>query len=870
MNILPNHPQPVWLIALLLGMFGCDEIPAPGSGDSPGAGGSFEGEVARDSDDAFSPALDPIALSEESPPPRRDLDAPTCDADPIAEVRADGSIGSVSELHRYALRVDDGLHLTLLNEDGESLGQFSLELDLPLDERTARAGMWTLRQSVVTTDGERASQDFHGRALGDGRLWWELVHRSGDEALHQWVTVDADFQPSSSTLVRVVDGPGEGITRLPDGRYARLLEVGVAEGRLPQEEVDAWLESALPPTFFTSPAHRLLQATGSDPGLLSALDAHLRRCTLAEREEREASLIRPMARVSCAMEDGQQQKSRCSEAESLVRDLQTLLTINDVMGAVGTGVAITAALVATGTIVAGPAIAVTFVGVTFGTLVVSQAVDRFVQNNRGSIVDGAGRAGSLVTGDSQDGRAFGSFFGGSHGDPHFDTFDGLSYDFQGAGEFILVRGTSSPPFEVQTRQSPLAGLCPHVSVNSSVAMLVGERVLQIQAIDSAEGFLIDGEPVTLTREVTPLSDGVTVVHELESNRWILRWSTGERVRITRRAFASTPLLDVEVGLPPQRAGAVEGLLGSFDGDRSTDLRTQDGTLLQSPIPWNRLTREFGASWRVSPEGSLFVYGEGTDWWTVNDVSFPEVRTRLEDLPAERLEMAITVCEDRGLMSEAAFNSCVLDVGCTGEPGLADSHVDRPETTPVEVLPPLERTLAEGTLPRADNRVLFTFEGLTPAVDDAPPYVQVSDIVDGPGISIFEVTNVYNYPNRPVLRFSPVRALEDVDEAVDADAYVEFTITPLEGAPIIERFHVSMARGANIGPERGLGLRTSQDGFERTLWSDTVLTQRPQIERFSIPIGGAAVDGPTVFRLYVHTSGSARTLEVGDIGVDLRP
>src|SRR5204863_9443964 len=43
--------------------------------------------------------------------------------------------------------------------------------------------------------------------------------------------------------------------------------------------------------------------------------------------------------------------------------------------------------------------------------------------------------------------------GYTDGDPHLTTVDGIQYDFQGAGEFVLLRDGSA--MEVQTRQKPV-------------------------------------------------------------------------------------------------------------------------------------------------------------------------------------------------------------------------------------------------------------------------------------------------------------------------------------------------------------------------------------------------------------------------------
>jgi hypothetical protein len=43
--------------------------------------------------------------------------------------------------------------------------------------------------------------------------------------------------------------------------------------------------------------------------------------------------------------------------------------------------------------------------------------------------------------------------GSSTGDPHILTFDGLHYDFQAIGDFVLVKALDSD-LEIQVRQAP--------------------------------------------------------------------------------------------------------------------------------------------------------------------------------------------------------------------------------------------------------------------------------------------------------------------------------------------------------------------------------------------------------------------------------
>ena len=81
--------------------------------------------------------------------------------------------------------------------------------------------------------------------------------------------------------------------------------------------------------------------------------------------------------------------------------------------------------------------------------------------------------------------------GYSWGDPHYVTADGLIYDMQACGEFVLVetRDSSDPnPLTVQTRTAMYG---PNVSVNTAVATLVDGHRVTIDTFES-EPLRIDG------------------------------------------------------------------------------------------------------------------------------------------------------------------------------------------------------------------------------------------------------------------------------------------------------------------------------------------------------------------------------------------
>ncbi len=183
--------------------------------------------------------------------------------------------------------------------------------------------------------------------------------------------------------------------------------------------------------------------------------------------------------------------------------------------------------------------------------------------------------------------------------------------------------------------------------------------------------------------------------------------------------------------------------------------------------------------------------------------------------------------------------------------------------------PLTVTEFDSPLESAANRILWTFANDSKAPESFPASVEVSKIRDPNELSRFEVTDRYDYPNSPIFRFSPSERAVEPHEALETDAYVEFDITPTDGPVTLNRIVISMASGGSAGAQRGLHLRYNVDDYQSILWKHEAGTTRPDIERISAPLEGVTITGPTRFRLYATSSGSGRTLEIGDMAFDLQ-
>lgn len=277
----------------------------------------------------------------------------------------------------------------------------------------------------------------------------------------------------------------------------------------------------------------------------------------------------------------------------------------------------------------------------------------------------------------------------SNGDPHLLTFDGLRYDFQAAGEFVLTRSTADD-FEVQVRQTmfPASSV---VAVNSAVALRVaGDRVGVYATPDG---------PVTRVNGGPPVSapDGV----KLPRGGTVTTWSDDGTVTVdgpdSVRLIAH-PIgvwgLSVSVGAPPARAGTLEGLLGDHDGDPGDDLASRGGGRVSQPPTFESLYPGYADSWRVEASRSLFDYEPGQSTATFTDRRFPDRLLTVGDLPNRAT--AELVCRRAGVTDPQTLADCALDVGLTGQVAFAEDAARTQRDVPTAGDVNLEVTRAGAT------------------------------------------------------------------------------------------------------------------------------------------------------------------------------
>src|SRR5690554_2405050 len=260
--------------------------------------------------------------------------------------------------------------------------------------------------------------------------------------------------------------------------------------------------------------------------------------------------------------------------------------------------------------------------------------------------------------------------GDSAGDPHLRTLDGLAYDLQAVGEFVLVEAFAGKPLQIQVRQQPEPGSrCANVSYNTAVAArLGGYRV----TVDSrrAKPLWIDGAPSDMPAGYLPLGSG-DGIFEVSEGHYRLRWADNSLLDIK----ISNGHLALATLLPDTRLGQVHGLLGRYNGDLSDDLSLRDGTILTQPVKCFDLYDAFAQSWRIAPEESLFDYeiGESTDTFTL--AGFPAAEPDMDTIPADLLTAAQQTCEETGVKGKPFVDWCIIDVVCAQDNAAAEPFVE---------------------------------------------------------------------------------------------------------------------------------------------------------------------------------------------------
>jgi hypothetical protein len=233
--------------------------------------------------------------------------------------------------------------------------------------------------------------------------------------------------------------------------------------------------------------------------------------------------------------------------------------------------------------------------------------------------------------------------------------------------------SQSRSFVLQARQEPYGS---KATVNTAVAMNVaGTRV----GIYVPEILRVDGAKVVLNQlQSLELASGGTV--RRLKRAYMISWPDGSRVSVRLRGRH----LNIGVVLAEQMKGSVRGILGNFDGDETNDLFSASGDQFSKPFTFEKLHRQYGDTWRIHQQESLFDYDSGKSTATYQLLDFPKQHVRSIDLAKSDRDRAEEICRNAGVIGDAQFEDCVFDVALTGDKVFAENNA-RSKTVVREVV-----------------------------------------------------------------------------------------------------------------------------------------------------------------------------------------
>ncbi|XP_063960551.1 uncharacterized protein LOC129267997 isoform X2 [Lytechinus pictus] len=258
-------------------------------------------------------------------------------------------------------------------------------------------------------------------------------------------------------------------------------------------------------------------------------------------------------------------------------------------------------------------------------------------------------------------------FGWFWGDPHINTIDGKKYTFNGLGEYTLMSYSHGDGFNLQSRTGKaFNGTEPveHGTVFTGFAATQGITTVEFQLNDNRTEMntLVNGSSINMTAFLEDGYDSLDETFILSSDTSDNETEPANETKVTALfqadGYPSTSftvtfkngILDIGVMVPPEYAenGTGRGLLGNVNGNKSDDFLLKNGTILTDP-PGRNLTDseifQFGQTWQISEEESLFEYGD-SDWSSYNPSNYtPIFLDELLDLDPVRTAAARAACQE---------------------------------------------------------------------------------------------------------------------------------------------------------------------------------------------------------------------------------
>ncbi|MFI5258716.1 MAG: hypothetical protein ACHQ01_03780, partial [Candidatus Limnocylindrales bacterium] len=299
----------------------------------------------------------------------------------------------------------------------------------------------------------------------------------------------------------------------------------------------------------------------------------------------------------------------------------------------------------------------------------------------------------------------GSACSSSNGDPHLRTVNSFIYDFQGAGEFTLLRSADGS-VDIQARQEPYeSAIQTGWAINTAIAARVGSHRVGVYAIGDTLQAHVDGQVVDLSSGPMDLGGGASI--STFKNGFAVDFPDGTMMWTMSEGYG----IFVQIKPSATLAASGSGLLGPIVPGGMGVPALPDGS--QLPVATSVTQRDdilygqFADAWRVTDSTTLFDYdsGKSTASYTIKPYPVAGKVVTLPDLSAAQTASGDSACS--AISDSTLHDDCVFDVGVTGQNGFATGYEDvqsfydsgiagGPQSFPPESFPPV--SAAPGTQP----------------------------------------------------------------------------------------------------------------------------------------------------------------------------
>jgi len=274
------------------------------------------------------------------------------------------------------------------------------------------------------------------------------------------------------------------------------------------------------------------------------------------------------------------------------------------------------------------------------------------------------------------------------GDPHITTVSGIHYDFQSAGEFVILRDGDG--LQIQARQTPVTtqppiadsytGLATCVSINTAIAARVGTHRVTYQPSSSGLQLRVDGVLTTLGAQPIHLGPEAQVTKAPAGAGIEIDFPDGTSLTAISN-FWGPPHNQWYLSVSVFHTPASEGIMGALAPGswlpalpNGTSLGPKPAALSDRYID---VYQKFANAWRVTKKTSLFDYTQGTSTATYSRPGWPPEKPPCvvpDSPPAKPLDLqtAQKVCGE--VTGKDRNRDCVFDVAITGEPGFAKLYL----------------------------------------------------------------------------------------------------------------------------------------------------------------------------------------------------